>query len=42
MLQKKAGSLLLVRQLRLGAPFKPGFGLSRIPQHSTRLFLRGD
>jgi hypothetical protein len=29
----------LHRQQRLGAPFKPGFGLSGIPQHSTSLFL---
>jgi hypothetical protein len=28
----------LNRQLRLGAPFQPGFGLSGIPLHSTRLF----
>jgi hypothetical protein len=30
---------LLHRQRMLGAPFKPGFGLSGIPQHSTRRFL---
>src|SRR5580658_112362 len=28
------------KQRRLGAPFKPGFGLSGIPQHSTLLFSR--
>jgi hypothetical protein len=25
-------------QQKLGAPFKPGFGLSGIPQHSTRQY----
>ena len=29
---------LLHRQEPLGAPFKPGFGLSGIPQHSTHPF----
>ena len=30
---------LLHRQQHLGAPFKPGFGLSGIPRHSTHLFV---
>jgi hypothetical protein len=35
--QEIQGDMILM-QRRLGAPFKPYFGLSGIPQHSLRLF----
>jgi hypothetical protein len=38
-LTKQTVARLFHQQQRLGAPFKPYFGLSGITQHSTRLFF---